>query len=212
MLRLDHLVGIAPSLAEGVEHVRVCLDLDIPYGGTHPEMGTHNHVLALGDGLYLEVIAVDPTASAPVGPRWFGLDDVEEVRSLWSTGRRLRAWVARTDDLDGVLAHHGALLGSKIALAGAGKHAYFSLPRDGSLPAGGVLPSVIERAGGAPRTRGLPDYGVRLREFVIEHPSPANVTALYEDLSVSDPPSVREAAEFRYIATIDTAGGLRKLH
>ena len=212
MLRFDHLVVVTPSLMEGVEHVRACLDLDIPYGGTHPAMGTHNHVLSLGDGLYLEVIAVDPSASAPAGPRWFGLDSVEEVNSHWSAGRRLRAWVARTDDIDGVLAQHGALLGSKTGLAAAGKHAYFSLLQNGSLPADGVLPSVIERAGGAPRTRGLQDLGVRLREFVIEHPSPAKVTALYEELSISDPPSVREAAEFRYIATLETVGGLRKLH
>ena len=31
MLKLDHLTVIAPSLAEGVEHVRNCLDLDVPF-------------------------------------------------------------------------------------------------------------------------------------------------------------------------------------
>ena len=64
--RLDRLTVIAPSLEEGVEHVRAGLDLDIPYGGTHPETGTHNHVLRLGEEAYLEVIAVDPDCAGAV--------------------------------------------------------------------------------------------------------------------------------------------------
>ncbi|HEX2656226.1 MAG TPA: VOC family protein, partial [Xanthobacteraceae bacterium] len=40
MLRLDHLTIIAPSLAEGVDHVRACLDIEMPFGGAHPQMGT----------------------------------------------------------------------------------------------------------------------------------------------------------------------------
>jgi hypothetical protein len=34
-LKLDHLTIIAPSLAEGVNHVRSCVDIDVPYGGAH---------------------------------------------------------------------------------------------------------------------------------------------------------------------------------
>ena len=96
MLKLDHITVIAPSLAEGVLHVRNCLDLDIPFGQRHAYMGTYNHLLQLGDTVYLEVVALDPEADAPDRRRWFGLDDQDKVRSDWEDGRRLRGWVART--------------------------------------------------------------------------------------------------------------------
>lgn len=41
----------------------------------HPQFGTHNRCLGMEDGIYLEVIAVDPEAPPPSRPRWFGLDD-----------------------------------------------------------------------------------------------------------------------------------------
>ncbi|MGO4676892.1 VOC family protein [Bosea sp. 2YAB26] len=45
MLTLDHLTVIAPTLVEGVAHVRSCLDLDVPFGQRHGYMGTYNHLL-----------------------------------------------------------------------------------------------------------------------------------------------------------------------
>jgi hypothetical protein len=87
--KLDHLSIIAPTLEEGVKHVRESLDIDIPFGRKHVDMGTHNHLLSLGEGAYLEIIAVDLQATAPSLPRWFGLDDSSTVRKAWDQGRRL---------------------------------------------------------------------------------------------------------------------------
>lgn len=79
MLKLDHLTVIAPSLERGVEHVHRQIGIAMPIGGKHPEMGTDNHVLRLGDDVFLEVIAIDPGAQRPNCPRWFGLDAAAEV-------------------------------------------------------------------------------------------------------------------------------------
>ncbi len=212
MLCLDHLTVIAPTLAEGVDHVRACLDLDIPYGGTHPEMGTHNHVLRLGEVAYLEVIAIDPGAQVPSGPRWFGLGEPEAVRSDWADGRRLRGWVARTDDIDAILKAHGDLFGSTIRVSRGGKHSRFSLLADGRLPLGGALPSVIDRGGRSPPPTRMQDLGAHLREFVLEHPEPAAVTTLYEDMGIENPPLVRQGERVRYSATVDTPGGVKTLY
>jgi hypothetical protein len=88
----------------------------------------------------------------------------------------------------------------------------FSVLPDGRLPRGGVAPSVIDRAGQPPPSAKMPDLGARLRELVIEHPSPAGVMALYRELGIANAPRVQEGPLLRYVATIDTAQGPRTLY
>lgn len=212
MLQLDHLTVIAPTLAEGVAHVRHCLDLDVPFGRQHPYMGTHNHLLRLGSDVYLEIVAIDPSAPPPGRPRWFGLDDSKAVRKAWDAGLRLRGWVARVADIDAVLPRHEDVLGQKVRLQAGESHFFFAIPADGSLPAGGVAPSVIDRVGRPPPVTTMADLGARLRDFVIEHPQPDQVIALYEALGISHLPLVQSGDGLRYRALIDTPAGLRELY
>jgi hypothetical protein len=212
MLQLDHLTVIAPSLAHGVAHVRDSLGIEMPYGRVHDGMGTHNHLLRLGDDVYLEVIAVDPGALVPSRPRWFGLDDRLAVQAAWDRGFRLRGWVARTTDIDAVLSRHADILGDKVQLSRAGLSFSFSLRRDGSLPLGGLAPSVIDRDGRPPPIASMPDLGARLHGVIVEHPEPDEVTALYEELGIEKLPQVQRGECFRYRARIETPGGLRELY
>lgn len=212
MLCLDHLTVIAPTLAQGVRHVHECLGIQTPYGGVHPEMGTHNHVLRLGDDLYMEVIAIDPDAAAPDGARWFGLGDPNTVQADWDDGRRLRGWVARTDNINEVLDGREALFGTDIGVSRNNKHSRFSLLPDGALPLGGALPSVIDRNGRLPPSARMEDLQAHLVEFVLEHPDPEAVLALYVDLGLDKAPLVRKGERLRYTAKIETPSGTRILH
>lgn len=72
---LDHIVVAARSLEEGSAWVEAALGVKMLPGGKHALMGTHNRVLSIGNGRYLEVIAIDPEAPPPARPRWFGLDE-----------------------------------------------------------------------------------------------------------------------------------------
>lgn len=211
VLQLDHLTVIAPTLAEGVSHVRACLDLDVPFGQRHAYMGSHNHLLQLGDSVYLEIVALDPAGRSPGRPRWFGLDDQKSLRAAWEAGRRLRGWVARTDAIDAVLAGREALFGRKGALPFVDPVFDFAIPDDGSLPLEGALPSIIDRRGKARSMATIADLGARLKSLVLEHPEPAAVSQLYEELSVDRPPEVRPRPELRYRARIETAAGLKEL-
>jgi len=211
MLKLDHLTVIAPSLGTGVEHVRTSLGIGVPHGGAHPEMGTHNHLLRLGDDLFLEVIAIDPHARAPAGPRWFGLDHPDAIQSAWEQGRRLRAWVARTDDLDAVLADHGDLLGRKTSVSRGDRSWSFSVREDGLLPAEGAAPSVIAWGDRGCPASAMPDVGARLVTFVIEHPDPSWVKDLYTSLEVENPPEVYKGQQVRHWAVINTPNGTKEL-
>ena len=77
MFELDHLVVVARDLDEGSAFVQNLLYIPLELGGKHDAMGTHNRLLNLGGGVYLEVITPDPDAPAPDRPRWFGMDSRE---------------------------------------------------------------------------------------------------------------------------------------
>ncbi len=211
MLQLDHITVLAPTLTEGVAHVRTCLDIEVPFGRQHPDMGTHNHLLRLGESVYLEIIAVNPDAPRPGRARWFGLDDQAQLRSDWESGRRLRGWVARTSDIDAVLAGHEPLLGRKVDFTSANGSFCFAIPDDGSLPLDGAAPSVIDRLGKPPSVATMADAGARLRSLVMEHPEPERIIALYRSLGIADPPLVTRSERLRYRALIETPGGLKEL-
>ncbi len=211
MMALDHLAIIAPSLEIGATYVRDRLGIDIPKGGKHPQMGTHNLLLRLSDEVFLEVIAIDPSVEQPGRPRWFGLDDTDAVRSAWDEGRRLRSWVAQTRDLDTVLVRHGGLLGQKTRISRGDRSWLFAVPSDGSLPVDGIAPSVMDwedRGSPAPT---MIDLGVKLRSFEIEHPNPSRVTELYRQLEAINAPHVRGGSNFRYRAMIETPSGIKEL-
>jgi hypothetical protein len=211
MLKLDHLTVITPSLAEGIEHVRNCLDLDVPFGQRHAYMGTYNHLLQLGDTVYLEIVALDPNADAPNRRRWFGLDDQAKVRSDWEAGRRLRGWVARTDVIDAIIATHGNIFGEKVPLPTVDASFDFAIPNNGSLPLDGAAPSVIDRRGRPRAMDTIADLGARLKSFTLEHPNPAAIAALYGVLTVDRPPTIVEGVRLRYRAHIETPAGLKDL-
>jgi hypothetical protein len=211
LLKLDHLTVIAPDLAEGVAHVRRCLDLDIPFGQSHAYMGTHNHLLQLGGAVYLEIVSIDPKADPPARPRWFGLDDRRKVRREWDAGQRLRGWVARTDKMDAALKGREASFGSKVALPFQAPSFDFAIPKDGSLPMDGALPSLIDRRGKPRSMASIPDLGARLRSFVIEHPDSDMLLSLLHDLAIDHPPAVARGAGLRYRADIATPAGIKEL-
>ncbi|MGY4304212.1 hypothetical protein ACVIJ6_001455 [Bradyrhizobium sp. USDA 4369] len=211
MLKLDDLTVIAPSLAEGVAHVRHFIDLDVPFGQRHDYMGTHNHLLQLGDAVYLEIVAVDPAAATPRRARWFGLDDHKRVRVDWDEGRRLRGWVARTDAIDLVVAGHPGVFGEKRALPDLDPAFDFTVPNDGALPRDGAVPSIIDRRGRPRAMASIADLGARLRSFVLEHPDPTALQAFYRTLSLDRPPEIRPGPRLRYRAQIETSGGLKEL-
>ena len=69
MNHLDHLVIAAETLDQGIDYIRATLGVEIPKGGLHKTMGTHNHLMQLGDNTYLEVIATNPEGITPDQPR-----------------------------------------------------------------------------------------------------------------------------------------------
>lgn len=211
MLKLDHLTVIAPSLPEGVAHVRDCLSLDVPFGSRHDYMGTHNHRLRLGRSVYLEIVALDPAGIEPGRARWFGLDNQEKVRTDWDEGRRLRGWVASTKALGAVVSSYAAVFGEAVLLPASNPTFSFSIPADGSLPLEGAAPSLIDHHGDSSYVATIPDLGARLVSLTLEHPDPAAIRTFYRDLDIDRAPTVLGGPNVRYRAVIETPSGSREL-
>jgi Glyoxalase-like domain len=142
---LDHLTVAALTLEQGIAHVQRALGVAIPPGGSHPLMATHNHLMQLGNGIFLEVIAPDHTVT-PQRTRWFGLDD-PRMRASLKNSPRLISWVARVPDLAQALREiHGAI-GEVVAVTRGPLTWLISVPRDGSMPFDGAFPTLIEWPG-----------------------------------------------------------------
>ena len=124
MLVLDHIAVAARTLDEGAAHVEALLGRPLSDIGRHVRMGTHNRLLSLGPGTYLEVIAVDPEAAPPAEARWFDLD-------AFDGPPRLTNWIARTDDLEGVLAGAPAGMGVPLSFARGPYLWQMAVPPDG---------------------------------------------------------------------------------
>ena len=210
MLTLDHITVIAPTLTEGVEHVSNCLGIAVPFGTRHHDMGTHNHRLQLGEHVYLEIVARDPEGVDPGRARWFGVDDQRHVRSEWGQKRRLCGWVAAIASIEDFV-HHRSEFGEVVPLPFDAPEFAFSIPADGSLPLGGVLPSLIDHRDEPTRMSDIPDLGARLMSFRLVHPEADKIRAIYDGLKIDRPPEIRAGPAFRYEAEIETPDGLRVL-
>lgn len=211
MLTLDHITIIAPTLADGVAHVRDCLGIDVPFGTRHTYMGTHNHRLQLGGSVYLEIVAHDPMGTDPGRARWFGLDDARKVRADWDAGRRLRGWVANAENLASVLSTHPGVFGEEVGLPQSKPAFGFSIPKDGTLPLDGAAPSIIDHRGDPTSMAEIPDLGARLRSWTLEHPDPSTIAAFLDALSIDRPPTIVGGSDIRYRARIETPSGMKEL-
>jgi len=169
MLQLDHITIAADSLAAGVAYAEAALDVKIPFGGAHPLMGTHNHLLRLGDSLFLEIIAPDPAAEPVSRRRWFGLDD-PAMRAELAAGPRLATWIVATDDIEATLRELPLARGPAIKVTRGELSWLISVPSDGAMPFGGAFPTLIAWPRGPHPASRMPDLGCSLVSFEIAHP------------------------------------------
>jgi hypothetical protein len=175
-LVLDHLVLGAANLDQGVAHLREILGIELPFGGAHPRMGTHNCLTRIGDDVFLEIIAIDPEAEAPGRPRWFGLDDPARQQQL-AERPRLIAWVAGTHDIESALRAAPIDLGSPVEMTRGDLAWRIGIRDDGAVPEGGVLPCLIQWPTGPHPSRNMADLGLRLESLRLGHPDPDRIRA-----------------------------------
>lgn len=201
-MQLDHIAISGESRDAAAGHVTAALGVALRPGGEHAHFGTHNHLLGLAEGLYLEAISIDPDAPKPGYPRWFGLDE-------FTGSPRLTTWICRTDDLEGLLR---ALpeAGEIVALERGDLKWRMAVPTDGHLPFDGCFPALIQWDSPTPPGESLPASGCRLETLVVSHPE---ATQLQQRLApwLTDPRVQFQTAQAGLEARFTTPTGERAL-
>lgn len=203
---IDHITVTAPDLTSGVTYVKELLGVQPQTGGEHPRMGTHNMLVRLGAGLFLEVIAPNPFADKPGRPRWFDLDSLNP-----GSRPRLSNWVARTADIHAALGLSAEYLGEIEPMSRGSNHWLITIPEDGSLPLEGIAPALIEWQTDRHPACDMPDLGTRLLGLELLHPDPARITRLMQSLNMRGNYEVKAIAQGQMpqmIAHIQTPSGV----
>lgn len=199
-MELDHLAVAGETLEEACNYVEEALGVPLQPGGQHAVFGTHNRLLGLADGLYLEAIAIDPTATPQRRPCWFDLD-------RFSGSPRISNWICRCTNLPAQLSQLPKGAGELVALTRGDLKWDMAVPADGILPYDNKFPALIEWHSAHPAPL-LQQQGVRLHHMVISH---LKAEALREALPLSDPRISFEAGAAGFEAEFDTAHGRRLL-
>jgi catechol 2,3-dioxygenase-like lactoylglutathione lyase family enzyme len=150
--RIDHVVILVDELASAIEDYSK-LGFTVTPGGEHPAWGSHNALIGLADGSYIELIAFRRRAS-DLGQRTSkeALADRLRMQGRSAVECRVEAWQA---PMEGIVDF--ALLPPDIGrdIVRAQQH---GLPVDGPLPGGRTRPDGQEVRWqlGIPRTYDVP--------------------------------------------------------
>lgn len=196
MLEFDHILYAGPDLEDLRADFERRSGLQAAQGGRHANWGTHNALVGLGAGLYLELVAPEPGSSGPWADAFAPLP-----------GPSLQAWCVRAGPASEVVA--------RLARAGVGSR---WVEGSRALPGGGVLTWELVFPVGHEFGGALPffiDWGrsthpsaalgapAKLSHFTVEHPDAgelvrilAAVGDLPEGLEVQAAPGVFLAAVF----------------
>ncbi len=206
---IDHIVVTAPTLERGAEFVIQSLGVEPQVGGEHARMGTHNLLLRLGDSLYLEVIAANPSAAKPQRPRWFSLDE-----SNPKSEPRLAAWVVRTDNIQATCDGIPESLGEVEVMTRGSLQWRITVPADGSQPLGGVAPALIEWQAADHPALNMRSTGCSLLRLEVFHGEVRRISVLLGILGLQQAVQVLPLAcsEGPYLlAHISTPNGMRTI-
>lgn len=203
----DHLVVAAATLADGIDYIASTTGATPHPSGKHVAMGTHNALLRLSERTFLEVIAIDPAGTRPARPRWFELDNIALQAELTERPRLIH-WVARTTGIEAAAAACPIPLGAVHPMARGDARWRITIPDDGSLPAKGIVPTLIEWDVPQHPAESLPKSDVTLVSLAAQHREPADIRAALAALGLDGMLPVTYDRDARLAAMLRTPRGV----
>ncbi|MEO0442001.1 MAG: VOC family protein [Pseudomonadota bacterium] len=177
---IDHIILAVPDLKEGSAEMGETLSVEPTSGGAHPDLGTANSLVGLGDGIYLEIIGpADNNNSGKFAeslaklrqPELIGFAmqarDLEAVRAAAIAGGiavgEIRAGSRRTPD--------GAMLQWRTMSIADPAYAF-------------LVPFFIDW-GETPHPSATSVAGPQLITWEVGHPDPAGLQTIYDRLGIA---------------------------
>lgn len=200
-LRCDHLLYAGPDLEQLRRDVARRSGVDAAAGGRHEKWGTHNALIGLGAGVYLELIAPEPGSTGPWGELFGRL-----------SGPSLQAWCVRAGPADEVQARlEDAAIDSRRVPGGRrladGSMLTWELVFPRGHAFGGALPFFIDWKG-SPHPSASLQPTTRLIDLKVEHPDADALERVFSHLGALPPEvAVVEAPDIGLAARFATAGG-----
>lgn len=198
--RLDHFMWAGPDLDAATGWFREMSGVAPMIGGSHPSHGTRNTLAALGDAVYLEIIAPDP-----------GLEATSTLRQRFERLERpsVQAMIFATSDLAAVQRAY-AVAGiaaemldmSRDTPSGDTIHWSMTIPEETEL--GYFVPYFINWRD-TPHPSTVSPKGCVLGKFEVGHPEAARVGELWRALDINLEVARADAPCIR--ATLDTPNG-----
>ena len=201
-MHLDHLLWAAPDLDEGSRIIAGLTGVEPVTGGSHPGFGTRNRLLQLGERAFFEIISPDPAQADTPGERGAAIARMARPGLL--------TYAVQTDDLDrACAAAEGAGLTVKRRAAMSRTRpdgvklswtvAQFSHPTYAE-----TVPFAIDWQG-SPHPATTTPAGCAIRSFIVLHPDPAPLVAIYRAMGIDIP--VQAAMRAGFVAVLRTPKG-----
>lgn len=201
--KIDHLVYCVPDLGKSMQELSELMGAKIFYGGQHQTLGTHNALLNLGNGAYLELLAIDEKNTAIPPPRWMGIDFFEKAM--------ITRWAIKSNDLASdvaILKKANPKMGE--VFAGSRKRAdgtllSWEMVKPLATPVVEILPFMVNWKGSVHPTQSLPDI-CKLVEIRAIHPQPDMMASTLNSLNVAIELKLGKVASLQ--AIIETPNGV----
>ena len=191
---IDHIVIGAANLEKATEKVEGLLQTKFSTSGKHSLMATHNRLARLQNSAYMEIIAIDPSASFTKScfqeKRWFSLDSATTQGRL-SKGPQPLCWVVAVDNIEQSASNCGYSPGRITEMSRDDFRWKLTVPKNGDLSAGGVLPVLIEWPNAKNPAEVMPKSDLILKQLLLSHPNPKSIERILSRLDISGPIDVK---------------------
>jgi len=183
---LDHIILGCNELDHGIAFVEEQVGVRAVLGGTHPDRGTANALISLGDRHYLEIMAADPKAR-DVKP--WAAQQLSALKGL--TTPRLITWAVHHADIDGL-----AIKFREAGITILGPWPGSRTKPDGTVVSWkslsladdhhGLLPFFIEWSANSVHPSSEAPAGCRIERFDAADQNPNQLSKMFRRIDVSD--------------------------
>ena len=191
---IDHIVIGAANLEKATKKVEGLLKTTFSTSGTHASMATHNRLLKLQSSIYMEIIAIDPSATFPKScsreKRWFSLDSGKTKRRLSRAPQPL-CWVIAVNNIEQTASNCGYEPGRVTEMSRGDFRWKLTVPDSGELSENGILPVLIEWPNAKNPAQMMPKSGLILKQLLLSHPNPNSIERILSKLDISGPIDVK---------------------